>query len=190
MRQDEMNEEQRAKAQAKNRRQYIKKMADPERKAAHYARVQAYSNTLRGKEVHDAAYTRYKNSSRGKAALLKNNQRWRKSAKGQASVLWFAARDRAKRKNLPFSLSKARVRRAVEAGACEVTGIPFVFQSKGRGPFTPSLDQTESGQGYTDENVKVVVWIYNAAKGDWKHGDVMIMAKALVQKAESEEVLS
>lgn len=46
-------------------------------------------------------------------------------------------------------------------------------------PFAPSLDQKVPGGGYTPENTQVVLWAYNAAKGDWGHDTLVTIAKAL-----------
>jgi len=70
----------------------------------------------------------------------------------------------------------------IEKGVCEVTGIPFVLKKPTgahRSPYTPSVDQIIPGKGYTKDNVQIVIWMYNAAKGEWGHEDVMRMVKAL-----------
>lgn len=70
----------------------------------------------------------------------------------------------------------------IKAGTCEVTGLPFKLnvQGSGRNPYTPSVDRVDPTKGYHPENCKVVVWIYSAAKMNWTHEDVLILAKALL----------
>lgn len=64
-----------------------------------------------------------------------------------------------------------------------MTGIPFEL-STGRGnggadPWAPSLDQMDPSIGYTPENTRVVVWMFNAAKHIGTDADVRRMAEAL-----------
>jgi hypothetical protein len=79
---------------------------------------------------------------------------------------------------LPFSLSKERVIEAVVSGHCSATGLKFDTSAKW-GPLTPSIDRIVGSLGYTDENSQVVCWLYNRAKGDGTHADVMVLVKAL-----------
>ena len=69
----------------------------------------------------------------------------------------------------------------ITSGVCEITGIEFdLSKPNGRArPFSPSLDRLHSEKGYTKDNVRVVCWIYNAAKGSWTHDDVVKLAKAV-----------
>lgn len=70
----------------------------------------------------------------------------------------------------------------IASGVCEVTGLPLDLGGHGAParPFAPSIDRVDPTKGYTPDNVKVVVWIYNRAKGVHTHEDVMILAKALI----------
>ena len=68
----------------------------------------------------------------------------------------------------------------LNVGICEVTGIPFTYGLNARNPWSPSLDRIDPSVGYTLENTRVVVWIYNAAKNVFSDSDVMLMAHALV----------
>jgi hypothetical protein len=77
----------------------------------------------------------------------------------------------------------------LENGFCEVTGIPFVLQinekygtTNNMQPYSPSLDRTDPKKGYTEDNVKVVVAIYNQAKMHWGHHDVVTLAKAIMKE--------
>jgi hypothetical protein len=95
--------------------------------------------------------------------------------------LWNNARQRSASAGLPFSITQDWVDQIVEAGVCQVSGLPFDFQ-RGSGrtrPFVPSLDQIEPGKGYTPENTQVVVSIYNLAKNNNTHADVVRLSLAL-----------
>lgn len=99
-----------------------------------------------------------------------------KGAKVRASVI-----------RVPFDINAEWVLERLIAGKCEVTGIPFDFARDRREPdgerrmFAPSLDQRVPRGGYTKENIQVVVWCYNAAKGSGTDADVLKMAEALVE---------
>ena len=44
------------------------------------------------------------------------------------------------------------------------------------------LRENDPTIGYTEENTRVVVWLYNAAKNVFNDSDVLLMATALVNK--------
>ena len=92
-------------------------------------------------------------------------------------------RDRAKNKGIEFDLDLKWFRGKLANNKCEVTGLPFYKDYWRRGkahPFAPTIDKTDPSKGYTKDNVKVVCWVYNTAKHDNTHNDVLIMAKALI----------
>jgi len=86
----------------------------------------------------------------------------------RARYLVNSCKARAKTKGLPFALDAKDIALRLQAGVCELTGISFDFtRNKGRGPFSPSLDRRVLSEGYTLDNISVVVWALNAARGDW-----------------------
>lgn len=100
--------------------------------------------------------------------------------------VWNAARQRAKKSNIPFTLTREWVEERIDRGSCEVTGIEFsVLPGEGRGnpsPWAPSIDQITPGAGYTPENSRLVCWIYNCAKSTASDEDVLKLANALVSR--------
>jgi hypothetical protein len=83
-----------------------------------------------------------------------------------------AARTRSKERNLPFDLTLDWLLDTVEAQGfrCSLTGIEFYTEPPHRGkvdPYAPSLDQIEPGQGYTMENVRIVIFAVNMMLCDW-----------------------
>lgn len=105
----------------------------------------------------------------------------------RASILNCGARKRSTERDLEYDLDIDWVHEKLLKGVCEVSGIPFKFDYEytpggygvGRA-FAPSLDRVDPMKGYTKDNVKVVVWCYNACKGVASHNEVLILAKALV----------
>lgn len=99
-----------------------------------------------------------------------------------ASYLLRKAKDRANKKGLECTLTKEWIETRLPAG-CEVTGLPFVYamgSAKRHNPWSPSIDRKNSNEGYTPDNCRLVVWMYNVAKSTWTDEEVLIMAKALI----------
>lgn len=99
--------------------------------------------------------------------------KWRyESIIGRSQSLMNAARRRASVKNLEFSLTKERIYFALRMGLCEVTKIPFQMErdvtiKTSRHPFSPSIDRKDPFRGYTDDNIQIVVSIYNLGKSQF-----------------------
>ncbi|QDB71031.1 hypothetical protein bb8_p56 [Bordetella phage vB_BbrP_BB8] len=104
---------------------------------------------------------------------------YRATPDGRGDRLFHGAKKRAATSGIEFSLEREWVIEKVKSGVCEVTGLPFELSS-GRSLFAPSLDRTDPTKGYTPDNVKVVVWSYNAAKATGTHEEVLVLAHALV----------
>jgi hypothetical protein len=104
---------------------------------------------------------------------------YRATPEGRGDRLFHGAKKRSKTNNIEFSLDREWVIEKVKSGNCEVTGLPFELTT-GRNAFAPSLDRTDPTKGYTKDNVKVVVWCYNTAKGVGTHEDVLKLAQAIV----------
>lgn len=88
-------------------------------------------------------------------------------------------RKRAADKGLEFDLDEAWLASKLALTHCEVTGIEF--QGAGvKSPWALSIDRTDNSKGYTKENCKVVVWLYNNCKNKYSEADIMKLARALV----------
>lgn len=125
-----------------------------------------------------ASHQRVKERVNGKRRALHTTQH------GRANALCRGAESRSILKGLLCDLTPTWILERLNKGTCEVTGLPFNLNADGRGmgykkAFAPSLDRTDSNKGYTQDNVKVVVWSYNAVKGTGSHDEVMQLAKAL-----------
>jgi hypothetical protein len=119
------------------------------------------------------------------------NRKKRSTIPYRAHTLLNSARQSARKKNLKLTITQEWIQEKLERGTCEISKIPFVLESRNTGkwgagsqqPFAPSLDRTDPVQGYTKENVKLVVWIYNRAKQDSTHADVLRLAQALTKSS-------
>jgi hypothetical protein len=95
-----------------------------------------------------------------------------------------AARSRAYKRDIPFSLSYTDLGLPTH---CAVSGIEFVMgESFHKGNiFCPSLDRIDPTKGYVKGNVRVVCHGYNLAKHEGNDADVLKLARAIVAKADS-----
>lgn len=106
--------------------------------------------------------------------------------KQRANALYQNARRRALETGIEFSLTKRFIEIALEKGFCEQTGIKFDMQSdaetnSGRRWFTPSIDKIDPKKGYTDANTQIVVWCYNAGKGEMSDEEFLQFAIQFVE---------
>jgi hypothetical protein len=106
-------------------------------------------------------------------------QNWRYCKRGYALVN--AARFRAKKRNLPFDLVAENIQARIEAGVCEVTGIPFDLTTP-RSWNAPSLDQIVPGEGYTKENIRVVLYALNVMANTWGIQEIVKVSNAILHR--------
>lgn len=108
---------------------------------------------------------------------------WRKTQRTNPNGRYRAGRliQEAKSRS-ECSLTLDWVADRIALGVCEVTGLQFDISSHGSPPncFAPSLDRIDPTKGYHADNVQVVVWIYNRAKGPNTKEDVLQFCKAYV----------
>lgn len=125
-------------------------------------------NKQRYRANHEEVRARQK---RYRAANTENykkcSDRYRASNYGRSKALHNAAKARAKRIKVDFSLSFNRIFNAVEKGVCERTGLRFDMHPHNKmqnNPLGPSVDRRDSFGPYSDENVQVVCVAYNIGK--------------------------
>lgn len=88
-----------------------------------------------------------------------------------------SARDRAKTKGIPFTLTRAwALAQARNGPVCAVTGVALRFREKWRGvhPFNPSLDRINPRKGYTPDNVRIVALWVNYSKNSMSDANFKI----------------
>lgn len=108
----------------------------------------------------DTAYLRKKKSFPMNTFMLKKND--------------------AKKKGLEWSISFEWISDRILAGTCEMTGLPFIYARSH--PFMPSIDRIDPESGYTEDNCRIVCYMYNMAKNRWTDANVLRMAEALVSR--------
>ena len=88
----------------------------------------------------------------------------------------------------PYELDHDFVKRKLEAGICEATGLPLIRTAPDGvkiNPFTPSLDRIIPSLGYIPSNVRLVCFAFNRAKSDWGDEVLLQIATALVHRNRS-----
>ena len=105
-----------------------------------------------------------------------NFSSWRKQKRGFA--LTNAAKHRAKARNLPFSLNPKNIQMRIDRGRCELSGILFDLETP-RSWNAPSLDQIKPGRGYTQENIRVVLYALNVMANTWGPEKILEIAAAI-----------
>lgn len=84
---------------------------------------------------------------------------------------------RASSKGMDFNLTAEWLDSKLSLESCEVTGIRF--EGKGTDPFAMTIDRKDSRIGYVQDNCQAVVWIYNNAKSNFSHADLLVLVNAL-----------
>ncbi len=98
----------------------------------------------------------------------------------RAQCLVSYARKRARDHGHAFDLDShvSNLQARIDAGKCELTGIPFTLNS-GRRWDSPSLDRIKPEDGYVIENMRVILHGMNAALGNWGEYTLMNMVSAM-----------
>ena len=127
---------------------------------------------------------RKRSYSRNKEHYSRLNKAYAKKHRGLLMVR--GAKIRAKAGKLPFDLDLYRdeIQQRVDAGFCELTGIPFNLNG-GRAWDTPSLDRITPKGGYVYSNVRVVCRAINCMMGNWGE-QTMVMVFGAYHKNKTE----
>ena len=97
----------------------------------------------------------------------------RKSRK--ANRAWwhhYSVKSSAKKRKVEFSLTVEWFRERLDAGVCEMTGLPFDMKTK-RGRNTPSVDRRDPTGPYSPDNCRMVLWSLNHALSN--HGEAYMI---------------
>ena len=121
----------------------------------------------------------------------KKNETWKKyarSRKGQITLLLNNARDRAKRKNLPFDLDIDWLSLKLDIGKCELSGISFeqeIVKQYRSNPFGASIDRIDPNLGYVKTNCRLICFCVNMARSDWGDEILFKMARGIINNNKS-----
>lgn len=102
--------------------------------------------------------------------FIKRRREYGTTVNGRIYALVGSARNRAKNKKIPFSISREWVmdKWTQQDGKCLMTGIKFSLErskthTRIYHPFAPSLDRIDCRKGYTMENTRLVIVAINLA---------------------------
>jgi len=95
-------------------------------------------------------------------------------------VMLSQAKDRARSSEMDFDLDIGWLNRRAEV--CQTTGIDFEYNLTPKHAFAPSIDRINSSKGYTKDNCRLVIWVFNVGRNRFSDEDVYKMAKAYISK--------
>lgn len=90
-----------------------------------------------------------------------------------------------------FTLTLDHVINELTKRYCPVTGYAFDLRvntngkrSRSWSPFAPSIDKIDPRKGYTNNNTRIVIWQYNAMKGELSDSEVLTLCRHIVARAD------
>lgn len=116
----------------------------------------------------------------------KRQKQFRETIEGKAKALCLAASQRARQSKLEFNLTWHVIFVLLHSQnfKCAQTGIAFEFSTIGthrklRKLTAPSIDRKNNDEGYTVDNIQVVCWFYNAAKGTATDQEIWLLFNSM-----------
>jgi hypothetical protein len=144
---------------------------------ARYARNPDYLKDWRARNPDrvKAYYKAYKELNHERYQQSQDKGKLNYRLKYRVRVLIQGVQGRARRKHLPFDLRdhEAELAARLEAGHCELTGLPFApYGPRSRDHRakiwnTASFDRIEPAKGYVYSNIRVICFGMNMALGWW-----------------------
>ena len=178
----------------KDRKEYQKKWYEENKEAASEQQKKYYEehkeiileqHKKRYEENKEALLERQKRYyEENKEAISERRKGWYEKNPVSATIisLYRTAKNRAKAKGLPFTLTKEWVVERIEWGKCELSGIPFNLEV-GRGvsgPFSPSIDKIVPELGYTPENSRMILCGINSLKSTGTDEEMWKIINAMI----------
>lgn len=105
---------------------------------------------------------------------------------------WLGARDRAKRKELEFTITKDDLinKYNEQNGKCALTGIDMTFEMyNNRNHTNISIDRIDSNKGYTLDNIQLVCMSVNQFKNDIPMDEFIFICKKIADKFSNNEYI-
>jgi hypothetical protein len=93
----------------------------------------------------------------------KSTQRKTKRLEDPAFATWLAARNRARKTGIEFSITPEDVR-TVWTDVCPIYQIPLQTNENKAGPNSHSIDRIDNTKGYTPTNIAIVSMKFNTEK--------------------------
>ena len=133
---------------------------------------------------HSASVKKQQEYRNGRKPAIKLREQLRHK-KEPWKVLFYNAQQRARKKGLPFDLTKEWLKERW-TGHCELTGLKFrVGKERVKGTYSASIDKIVPEKGYVKNNCRIILMGINALKGIDSDKDMYKIAKALVENYET-----
>src|SRR6202012_5673358 len=87
---------------------------------------------------------------------------WIYRRKRRAKLFLHRAKKVCKKMGVECDLTEEWIQTRLDAGTCELSGIPFDFDGK-KTPNSPSVDRKVAAGPYTKDNCRLVLWSINRA---------------------------
>lgn len=121
--------------------------------------------------------------------FLKRRKEWYNTIKGRMYDLFSAARERARKKNLPIDIDLEYLLELYETQnkQCALTGMDFILEEKNKNykrftPFGPSIDKIDHTKGYTKDNIRLVCVMVNLSLNTFGDECFDKMCEAYIKK--------
>ena len=129
-----------------------------------------YNQSEQYKKISDE----YNHSVQGKTVRKKYRDLWYKTEKGRKYSMWQAAKLRAKKKDLEFSITVDDIE---FPEFCPLLGYKILIEEFGIRHDSPSIDRKDPKKGYTKENI----WIISTRANILKHNASLEELELLVK---------
>lgn len=169
-------------------RRYIQNNKEKIKEARKKNRTKDYERQKKWREENRDRCLEYERAyrERNREKIQEKWRLWDRARRGcprrKAVELVAAARSRARRRGFEFDIDADFIEQKILLGKCEATGIDFVIEANH--PRTPSIDRIDSAIGYSKDNVRVTCFMYNQAKRDWTHEDLLMFCREFTRNAD------
>ena len=101
--------------------------------------------------------------------------------KNRVSVFWSRAKKAAKEKGIKFDITKDWFKVRLDAGVCEMSGLPFDMKGK-RSDNSPTIDRIKPAGDYTMDNCRMVLWSISRALSNCGEDYMIKVFRAIIEK--------
>lgn len=144
-----------------------------------------YATNPSYREKRKLSYEKLRKEPNAIEASRKRSAKFYKSVEGRAMTLFKSAQRRSNKFSEKSDIDLNFIIERLETGVCEVTGLPFDFNSHPvykKNPYAPSIDRIDSCKGYTKDNVRIVLWQVNLLRGEMTDEEVLIICEKIVER--------
>lgn len=143
-----------------------------------------YANAHYERSKHRYAETRRTYSFMNKKAQNLRSLRYYESVEGRSRTLLHGVKRRSRQRGWHVGIDLEFIKSRIEAGYCEVTGIPFdLLQSTTtkKNSYSPSIDRIDATKPYTPDNSRIVIWQFNMMKAEMSDGELAMLCEIIAE---------